>query len=494
MSIYRYFSKEPTSKPTNSEVDQPLQQALRLPSPTGELSQSVSSSSIESANRKVLELFDQQADHAKGTLVKKRGKYTKYSAEDKATIANYAVQHGTSVAIKKFKKEFPDLKWSTLNDWKKQMITEVKKNHSCGNNEKITALVTKKQGRPSKLSDEIAKDLVAYVRALRDAGGTVNSAILIAAATGMVLRRDPSSLSINGGHITLEKDWAKYFLHKIGFVKRKATTKSKVTVEHFEAVKQQYLLDIHSIKAFEEIPDDLLINWDQTGINYVPASHWTMAVKGSKRVEVVGLNDKRQITAVFGASLAGDFLPIQLVYQGKTVKSLPSGVQFPNSWHITSTPNHWCSEATMISYIDIILIPYIREKKKALGLPDDHASLVIFDVFRGQVTDKVLSMLQRNNILYALVPANCTDRLQPLDVSVNKAAKEFLRSKFQMWYAENITDDSRGDSPTSDNFHPVDLKLSVMKPIGARWMIELYDYLKSKPSIIINGFTAAGIH
>ena len=71
--------------------------------------------------------------------------------------------------------------------------------------------MTKKQGRPSKLSDEITKDLVAYVRALRDAGGTVHSAILIAAATGMVLRRDPSSLSINGGHITLEKDWAKYF-------------------------------------------------------------------------------------------------------------------------------------------------------------------------------------------------------------------------------------------------------------------------------------------
>ena len=94
-------------------------------------------------------------------LSRKEVNTTKYSDEDKATIANYAVQHGTSVAIKKFKKEFPDLKWSTLNDWKKQMITEVKKNHACGNNEKITELVTKKQGRPLKLSDEITKDLVA---------------------------------------------------------------------------------------------------------------------------------------------------------------------------------------------------------------------------------------------------------------------------------------------------------------------------------------------
>lgn len=44
-----------------------------------------------------------------------------------------------------------------------------------------------------------------------------------------------------------------------------------------------------------------LKKWDQTGINYVPVSQWTMAQKGYKKVEVVGLTDKRQITAHFGA-------------------------------------------------------------------------------------------------------------------------------------------------------------------------------------------------
>ena len=65
----------------------------------------------------------------------------------------------------------------------------------------------------------------------------------------------------------------------------------------------------------EEIPVSLVINWDQSGINYAPVSQWTMAKEGSKRVEVVGLNDKQQITAVFGGTLCGKFLPIQLVYQ-----------------------------------------------------------------------------------------------------------------------------------------------------------------------------------
>ena len=40
---------------------------------------------------------------------------------------------------------------------------------------------------------------------------------------------------------------------------------------------------------------------------------------------------------------------------------------------------------------------------------------------------------------------------------------------------------------------PVDLRLSIAKPLGAQWMIKLYDYLKSKPDIIKNGFRGAGI-
>ena len=59
-------------------------------------------------------------------------------------------------------------------------------------------------------------------------------------------------------------------------VKRKATTKSKLTIHRFEELKEQYLFDIKVVVEMEEIPHDLIINWDQTGINYVPVSQWTM--------------------------------------------------------------------------------------------------------------------------------------------------------------------------------------------------------------------------
>ena len=63
-----------------------------------------------------------------------------------------------------------------------------------------------------------------------------------------------------------------------------------------------------------------------------------MAKEGSKGVEICGIDDKRQITAVFGCSMAGDFLPVQLVYLGKTNKCHPS-FQYPSDWDITHSYN-----------------------------------------------------------------------------------------------------------------------------------------------------------
>ena len=78
----------------------------------------------------------------------------------------------------------------------------------------------------------------------------------------------------------------------------------------------------------------------------------------------------------------------------------------------------------MLLYITKIIVPYLQEKKKSIGLPPDCSSLVIFDEFKGQTTDNVLACLKENNVFYVKVPANCTDRLQPLDVSTNKPAKD----------------------------------------------------------------------
>ena len=82
-----------------------------------------------------------------------------------------------------------------------------------------------------------------------------------------------------------------------------------------------------------------------------------------------------------------------------------------------------------------------------------------------------------------LISPNCTDHLQPLDISVNKAAKKFLRNEFQEWYAGKVREQLQGTTLKQS----VDLCLSIVKSLGAKWMVGFYDYVQNKPEITVNG-------
>ena len=130
----------------------------------------------------------------------------------------------------------------------------------------------------------------------------------------------------------------------------------------------------------------------------------------------------------------------------------------------------------MIKYIESIILPYVECKRKELNLSSDQPALAIFDVFKGQQTESVLKLLVENDILVVSVPANCTDRLQPMDLSINMSVKDFRRGKFRDWYSEQVQQQlSEGKEIT-----PVDHNMSIMKPLGARC---LYDYISSNRTI-----------
>ena len=96
-----------------------------------------------------------------------------------------------------------------------------------------------------------------YIRAVCEAGGVINTAIIIGAASGIARHMKPDLLESNGGHVALpvKKDWAKYLLVQMKFVKRKVTTKkSKMTVSNFEELKDNFLMDIKAIAPWRKYP------------------------------------------------------------------------------------------------------------------------------------------------------------------------------------------------------------------------------------------------
>ena len=39
----------------------------------------------------------------------------------------------------------------------------------------------------------------------------------------------------------------------------------------------------------------------------------------------------------------------------------------------------------------------------------------------------------------------------------------------------------------------IDLSLETMKEAGAEWLVEAFDYIQNRPSIVVNGFLESGI-
>ena len=77
-----------------------------------------------------------------------------------------------------------------------------------------------------------------------------------------------------------------------------------------------------------EVPKELIINWDQTGLSIVPTSDWTMEKWGTKVVPIANTDDKQALTAVLAVTASGEYLNPQLLYKGKTERCHPT-VAFP---------------------------------------------------------------------------------------------------------------------------------------------------------------------
>ena len=78
-------------------------------------------------------------------------------------------------------------------------------------------------------------------------------------------------------------------------------------------IQRQYLSNIMAVVLMEEVPHQLIINWDHTAMKVVPATSWMMGRKGTNRVKISGSDDKRQITALFAYTMAGHFTGVYCV-------------------------------------------------------------------------------------------------------------------------------------------------------------------------------------
>lgn len=127
-----------------------------------------------------------------------------------------------------------------------------------------------------------------YIDALREGGCVVNGAIVSAALHGIVCASEPSALIENGGHIDCySRSLIQSTYRRYDLCKRKGTSgRAVINTEEILKVKNKFVEEINALVTEHEIPSELIINYDETGVPIIPTAHYTMAKKGSKTVNI----------------------------------------------------------------------------------------------------------------------------------------------------------------------------------------------------------------
>lgn len=329
------------------------------------------------------------------------------------------------------------------------------------------------------------------VHSLREAGAAVNASSIHALIQCIFDKYDPCH-----GYIITPR-WVRGFLVDVArFSYRRVTSAAQKIPDDARVKVEDMVARIAQLMARYDVPPQLVINTDQTGLILIPAANYTYESRQSKFAAVIGAEEKRAITAVVGSSLAGMLLPLQLIFQGQDnnpdqKRSVPvleraKTRAFIESakWHLTQSHNHWSTLATMKDYVVKILIPhYMLHRRSA----DDHMIWVIdsWSVHRSREFLDYLAQFHFIHIVF--VPAHCTGIAQPADVGLQRPIKARFRKEFQKYCVRKVKEAMEdGGEPTS---WKMDDGIKKLKKLAVVWLMRSFKAVLARPELVRGAWT-----
>ena len=286
-----------------------------------------------------------------------------------------------------------------------------------------TSFMIGSSGRPKILSEELDQKLKPMTVNLRTAGAVINIHD-VRSVLGVILR---SNLERFGQFSDFEmtRSWVCSLYHHMDFSQR-AAPKSRpiITWSLWEEINTQYLHDIALAVRRYNIPDELILNADQTPSKYVPTTNVTMAGQGTAHIPVRGADDIRAITVTTVQSLSCKMLPFQIIQTGKTERCLPKNVKGKENFLFSYNEKHWSNEVETLSLKEKIIASFTENVKRNYSFQMIKKPLLIWDGFKGQFTARVQEKLAELGLVVVMVPKNMTHLLQPLDVTTNDTIKK----------------------------------------------------------------------
>ena len=105
------------------------------------------------------------------------------------------------------------------------------------------------------------------------------------------------------------------------------------------------------------------------------------------------------------------------------------------------------------------------------------------DMFKGQGSDDLREFWAKNDCEIVIIPHNLFSRFEPLDLSVNKAAKAYVSEMYNTWMVNEISKQLKEDIAPADV--KVSLVLFVIKTLHVKRIVDLYHHKKADKQIIV---------
>ena len=105
--------------------------------------------------------------------------------------------------------------------------------------------------------------------------------------------------------------------------------------------------------------------------------------------------------------------------------------------------------------------------------------MLVLDSFSAHVTPAVKQKLKSINAVPLVIPGGCTSKIQPLDVSLNKPFKSYVRKYWSNFVLEQPVNIQKLKPPTKQDV--------------AKWVSIALDELQEKPDMVVRSFEACGI-
>lgn len=214
----------------------------------------------------------------------KRNNNSKLYKDKRTEIISYCNINGPKKTLEKY--SGIGLKQQTLSDWNKR----AKEGKPIG---------SKKKGREEVVPEKLRNELSATIKEIREAGQEVHLQTIVNNIQSIIIQNNKGELLET---YKIDKHWARRWALKNNYSHRKGT-KGKLVKEFTEDSRNEFLMKLAITIKDNQIPDNLVLIFDETAINLCPTSKTTYNQKGDKQVILAMLDDKRQYTLGLGMNI-----------------------------------------------------------------------------------------------------------------------------------------------------------------------------------------------